>query len=211
MKQKLIGVHGGIMSGKSVVCEALPIALKVINGRCKVGYASLSTRMKLATEKLTGVDTDEVLHWIPRNYNFYDNNRDYSHKVKNQYIQEMDATVGQVLQWMGAGVKQFNSHVWIEQVKTWAKHKQFDYLVIDGVRYVDDVLGILEEGGMNIKVCRVGDESSSDSRDLSHQTEIGLDGYEGFNWVYHNETQPNRGLAVMAAVDAIIANKELFI
>ncbi len=200
---KVIGVYGTMRSGKSVVCEGLPNVIMINTGRVrKIHHCSLSTHIKAVTEIMTGVKQDDVLNWIPLNYNSWDSVYDYSATLRDAMVPTFDMTIGSIMQKIGIGMKEsMYKEVWMDKVLS-SVPISADVVVIDGVRFEEDVKEIIASGGKIIRVRR-SDEEYSDmiakqSRDPLHITETALSGADGcmFDYDYVNEHSGSRQDAV---------------
>lgn len=111
-----------------------------------------------------------------------------SREGKLKYLPEWGMTIGEMQQKVGTEAIRNNIHpnAWVLSLfGTYNEDK--DFWIVTDVRFKNEANIIKEKGGIVIRLngdplnCRVGD-----NRNMSHQSEIDLDDYEGFDYVYDN-------------------------
>lgn len=167
----VIGVSGKIGSGKDTFAD-----LFITHVRYKYGILfenkKFAYNLKKIVSILTGASMEEVL----------------SREGKLKYLPEWGMTIGEMQQKVGTEAIRNNIHpnAWVLSLfGTYEEDKNF-WIVTD-VRFKNEARIIKEKGGIIIRLN--GDplnSKSGDNRNMEHQSEIDLDDYDGFDYVYDN-------------------------
>lgn len=167
----VIGISGKIGSGKDTFAE-----LFITHVKCKYGIQfenkKFAYNLKKIVSILTGVSMEEVL----------------SREGKLKYLPEWGMTIGEMQQKVGTEAIRNNIHsdAWVLSLfGTYVEYK--DFWIVTDVRFKNEARIIKENGGIIIRLN--GDplnSKSGDNRNMIHQSEIDLDDYDGFDYVYNN-------------------------
>lgn len=167
----VIGISGKIGSGKDTFAE-LFIAHVMYKYGIQFENKKFAYNLKKIVSILTGVSMDEVL----------------SREGKLKYLPEWGMTIGEMQQKVGTEAIRNNIHsdAWVLSLfGTYAKDK--DFWIVTDVRFKNEARIIKENGGIIVRLN--GDplnSKSGDNRNMIHQSEIDLDDYDGFDYVYNN-------------------------
>lgn len=111
-----------------------------------------------------------------------------SREGKKRYLPEWGMTIGEMQQKVGTDAIRnvIHQNAWILSLfGTYGENESF-WIVTD-VRFKNEAKAIKERGGIIIRLN--GDPLNSkfgDDRNMQHQSEIDLDDYDGFDYVYDN-------------------------
>lgn len=205
MAIKIIGIHGKMRSGKSVVCEALPKIIRNIDSNLRIHYCSLSTYIKQIAEESYKINRKEAIGWVLNNYNTFDSASDFSDKQKSVMV-TLSSTLGSMLQWSGSNIREIRGqHFLPTRCLQSIPLGTTDIVIMDGVRHKSDAEWIKERGGQIISVERHyvvdGEIDITNGRDTHHSSETELDGYP-FDYEFINNNTNTR----QEAVDNIVNN-----
>jgi hypothetical protein len=161
----IIGIHGKIGSGKSTLTQ------KLVSGLNENGI--------LAEERYFAKVLKEM-HELLTGY------AGYTQEEKNIYMDEYGFTVGEGLQKIGDGLRAtYDKDVWLK-----AAMKDLipgEVYIFSDVRYPNEANEIKQKGGILIKL--TGDPANvrkESKRDTNHSSEIALDNYNGFDYIFDN-------------------------
>ncbi len=167
----VIGVSGKIGSGKDTFAELFITYVKykygIIFENKKFAY-----NLKKIVSILTGNSMEDML----------------SREGKLKYLPEWGMTIGEMQQKIGTEAIRNNIHpdAWVLSLfGTYRKND--DFWIITDVRFKNEANIIKERGGIVIRLN--GDplnSKSGDNRNMEHQSEIDLDDYDGFDYIYDN-------------------------
>lgn len=167
----VIGVSGKIGSGKDTFADLFIAHVKhkrgIVFENKKFAY-----NLKKIVSILTGVSMEDML----------------SRDGKLKYLPEWGMTIGEMQQKVGTEAIRNNIHpdAWVLSLfGTYEEDK--DFWIITDVRFKNEAKIIKERGGIIIRLN--GDPlncKSGDNRNMEHQSEIDLDDYDGFDYVYDN-------------------------
>ncbi len=188
---KIIGIYGKMESGKSIVSEAFPIAIRryisnyLASGNnfeeAKIHYCSISTPLKAEVEKLYGWKMTERIKFTSL-YNTFDRDVDFSHTDKSVVMRDVNKTLRQIMQEVGYYRKNDgNENIWIDKTIEDIPNNS-DIVIMDGVRYQSDVRRIEE---MNGCVIRLTSDEEPANHSKEHVSENDLN-TRGFRWTLHN-------------------------
>lgn len=111
-----------------------------------------------------------------------------SREGKLKYLPEWGMTIGEMQQKLGTEAIRNNVHsdAWVLSLFGTYKEEK-DFWIVTDVRFKNEANIIKEKGGILIRLNgdpkRIGD---IDIRSKTHQSEIDLDDYQGFDYVYDN-------------------------
>lgn len=164
-RQAIIGISGKIGSGKDTLADMI---IKLSPTFEKKSYAY---KLKKTGSFLTG--TEENL-W-------------FTQEGKNVYLPDWEMTIGQFQQKLGTEAVRCGLHNegWI--ISLFADLKFDSHWVVPDMRFKNEADAILKRGGVTVRIN--GDPAkvrANSSRDLSHPSEIDLDDYNNFHFVYDN-------------------------
>jgi len=162
---KIIGLSGKIGSGKSTLAKLLIEYFKMFDLEAEEKFFASS--LKNLHKSLTGYGG-------------------YTQEEKNIYLEDYGFTVGEGLQRIGDGLRQiYHPNVWII---TALKGLPSDKIIImSDCRYHNEADLILEKGGILVRL--EGDPAEvrkNSKRDLNHSSEIDLDDYTKFDFIFNN-------------------------
>ena len=111
-----------------------------------------------------------------------------SREGKLKHLPEWGMTIGEMQQKVGTEAIRNNIHndAWVLSLFGTYKEEQ-DFWIITDVRFKNEAKIIKEKGGIVIRLN--GDPLNSkvgDDRNMNHQSEIDLDDYKDFDYVYEN-------------------------
>jgi hypothetical protein len=167
----VIGISGKIGSGKDAFAD-----LFITHVKYKYGILfenkKFAYNLKKIVSILTGASMEEVL----------------SREGKLKYLPEWGMTIGEMQQLVGTEAIRNNIHnnAWVLSLFGTYKADE-DFWIVTDVRFKNEAKIIKEKGGILIRL--EGDPNNSragDDRNMSHQSEIDLDDYVGFDYVYQN-------------------------
>jgi len=162
----IIGISGKIGSGKDTVAKEIVRAFPEYNFSKK----SFGYNVKKTVSILTGIDMRSIT----------------TRKVKSQYLDQWDMTVGEMFQTIGDGVRDLTTiEAWINSL--FNNVKDGENIIITDVRYINEAESILNRGGYLIRL--TGDPKNirkNDKRNFTHKSEIELDNYDKFDIYYKN-------------------------
>jgi len=167
----VIGISGKIGSGKDAFAD-----LFIEHAYEEYGAAfqnkKFAYNLKKIVSVLTGVPIKEV----------------FSREGKKKFLPDWNMTIGEIQQKLGTEAVRNNIHddAWV--LSLFGRYnKEDDFWIVSDVRFKNEAVIIKKMGGIVIRLN--GDPLNSkagDDRDMSHQSEIDLDDYEGFDYVYDN-------------------------
>lgn len=165
IQQVIIGISGKIGSGKDTLAD---IILRLNPAFEKKSYAY---KLKKTGAFLTG--TEEEL-W-------------FTQEGKNIYLEEWGMTIGQFQQKLGTEAIREGLHneAWI--LSLFGDLKPNSNWVIADMRFKNEADAVKKRGGFTIRVN--GDPArvrANSTRDMSHASEVDLDDYEEFDFIYNN-------------------------
>ena len=167
----VIGISGKIGSGKDAFAELFIKHVAEEYGH-QFENKKFAYNLKKIVSILIGVPMDDVL----------------SREGKLKYLPEWGMTIGEMQQKIGTEAIRNNIHndAWVLSLfSTYKKEK--DFWIVTDVRFKNEAELIKKKGGLIIRLN--GDPNNSkkgDERNMNHQSEIDLDDYNGFNYVYDN-------------------------
>lgn len=167
----IIGISGKIGSGKDTFADLFITYMKHKHG-IVFENKKFAYNLKKIVSVLTGVSMEDVL----------------SREGKLKYLPEWGMTIGEMQQKIGTEAIRNNIHqnAWVLSLFGTYKENE-DYWIITDVRFKNEANIIKEKGGIIIRLN--GDplnSKSGDNRNMVHQSEIDLDDYDGFDYVYDN-------------------------
>ena len=167
----VIGISGKIGSGKDSFAE---LFIKHVAKEYSHQFENkkFAYNLKKIVSILIGVPMDDVL----------------SREGKLKYLPEWGMTIGEMQQKIGTEAIRNNIHndAWVLSLFDTYKEEK-DFWIITDVRFKNEAEIIKEKGGIIIRLN--GDPNNSrvgDDRNMSHQSEIDLDDYNRFDYVYDN-------------------------
>jgi len=167
----VIGISGKIGSGKdafaNLFIEHVIQEYGPIFENKKFAY-----NLKKIVSILAGVPMEDVL----------------SREGKLKYLDDWGMTIGEMQQLVGTEAVRNNIHndAWVLSLFG-TYNEDEDYWIVTDVRFKNEAKIIKEKGGILIRL--EGDPLNSkagDDRNMQHQSEIDLDDYVGFDYVYQN-------------------------
>jgi hypothetical protein len=167
----VIGISGKIGSGKDAFAELFIKHVAEEFGH-QFENKKFAYNLKKIVSILAGVPLDDV----------------FSREGKLKYLPEWGMTIGEMQQKLGTEAIRNNIHndAWVLSLfGTYQEDK--DFWIVTDVRFKNEAEIIKKKGGIVIRLN--GDPNNSrvgDDRNMSHQSEIDLDDYEGFDYVYEN-------------------------
>ena len=182
----VIGISGKIGSGKDAFADLfIEHALEeygAIFQNKKFAY-----NLKKIVSILAGVPMKDVL----------------SREGKLKHLPEWGMTIGEMQQKIGTEAIRNNIHndAWVLSLFGTYKEDE-DFWIVTDVRFKNEADVIKKKGGIIIRLD--GDPNNSragDDRNMSHQSEIDLDDYEGFDYIYDN-TPPISNLEIFVKIIA---------
>jgi len=167
----VIGISGKIGSGKDAFAE-LFIRYVHENYGHYFKNKKFAYNLKKIVSVLTGVPIEDV----------------FSREGKLKYLDDWDLTIGEIQQLIGTEAVRNNVHndAWVLSLFGTYKDDE-DFWIVTDVRFKNEAKIIKEKGGILIRL--EGDPLNSkagDDRNMTHQSEIDLDDYVGFDYVYQN-------------------------
>jgi hypothetical protein len=167
----VLGISGKIGSGKDTFADLFITHVKYKHG-IVFENKKFAYNLKKIVSVLTGVSMEDVL----------------SREGKLRYLPEWGMTVGEMQQKVGTEAIRNNIHndAWVLSLFGTYKEDE-DFWIITDVRFKNEANIIKEKGGIIIRLN--GDplnSKSGDNRNMTHQSEIDLDDYDGFDYVYDN-------------------------
>lgn len=110
-----------------------------------------------------------------------------SREGKLKYLPEWGMTIGEMQQKVGTEAIRNNIHndAWV--LSLFGTYTDEDFWIVTDVRFKNEAKIIKERGGIIIRLN--GDPLNSkknDNRNMEHQSEIDLDDYQDFDYVYDN-------------------------
>lgn len=167
----VIGISGKIGSGKDTFADLFIEHIKNVYGH-RFENKKFAYNLKKIVSILTGVSMEDVL----------------SREGKLKYLPEWGMTIGEMQQKIGTEAIRNNIHndAWVLSLFGTYKENE-DFWIVTDVRFKNEAKIIKEKGGIIIRLN--GDPLNSkagDERNMTHQSEIDLDDYNGFDYVYNN-------------------------
>lgn len=167
----VIGISGKIGSGKDAFAELFIKHVAEEYGHI-FENKKFAYNLKKIVSILTGVSMTDVL----------------SREGKLKYLPEWGMTIGEMQQKVGTEGIRNNIHndAWVLSLFGTYKEDQ-DFWIVTDVRFKNEAEIIKKKGGIIIRLS--GDPLNSkagDDRNMRHQSEIDLDDYKDFDYVYHN-------------------------
>lgn len=167
----VIGISGKIGSGKDAFAELFIKYMVEEHGQL-FENKKFAYNLKKIVSVLAGVPMVDVL----------------SREGKIKYLPEWGMTIGEMQQKIGTEAIRNNIHndAWVLSLFGTYKVDK-DFWVVTDVRFKNEAEIIKKRGGIVIRLN--GDPNNSrvgDDRNMSHQSEIDLDDYNGFDYVYDN-------------------------
>lgn len=162
----LIGISGKIGSGKTTFASLL--FKKLIEHKQEVTIRNFADKLKSCCHVITG-------HY------------GYTQEDKNTFLPEFNMTVGEFLQGFGTKLREhFYDKIWV--TPTISNLKENTTYIIGDCRFPNEADAIKDADGIVIRL--EGDPLNvrkDSTRDMSHPSEIALDNYTRFDYVYNNE------------------------
>lgn len=167
----VIGISGKIGSGKDAFAELFITHVKYTYG-VLFENKKFAYNLKKIVSILTGVPIEDV----------------FSREGKMKYLEDWGMTIGEIQQKLGTEAVRNNIHndAWVLSLFGTYKPDEDCWIVTD-VRFKNEAEIVKKMGGILIRLN--GDPLNSkagDDRNMTHQSEIDLDDYEGFDYVYEN-------------------------
>jgi hypothetical protein len=167
----VIGVSGKIGSGKDTFADLFIEHVSEQYGHV-FENKKFAYNLKKIVSTLTGVSMVDVL----------------SREGKLKYLPEWGMTIGEMQQKIGTEAIRNNIHndAWVLSLFG-TYDEDHDFWIITDVRFKNEANIIKEKGGIIIRLN--GDPNNSkkgDDRNMQHQSEIDLDDYQGFDYIYDN-------------------------
>jgi len=167
----VIGISGKIGSGKDAFAD-LFIEHVIQEYGPIFENKKFAYNLKKIVSILAGVPMEDVL----------------SREGKLKYLEDWGMTIGEMQQLVGTEAVRNNIHndAWVLSLFGTYEEDQ-DYWIVTDVRFKNEAKIIKEKGGILIRL--EGDPLNSkagDDRNMTHQSEIDLDDYVGFDYVYQN-------------------------
>jgi hypothetical protein len=167
----VIGVSGKIGSGKDAFAELFQTHALEEYGQY-FQNKKFAYNLKKIVSILTGVSMEDVL----------------SREGKKKYLEDWGLTIGEIQQLLGTEAVRNNIHndAWVLSLFGTYEEGKDNWIVTD-VRFKNEAEIVKKKGGVLIRLN--GDPLNSktgDDRNMTHQSEIDLDDYEGFDYVYEN-------------------------
>jgi len=167
----IIGISGKIGSGKDTFAAHF---IKHANKVYGVSFRNkkFAYNLKKIVSVLVGIPIRDVL----------------SREGKLKYLPDWNMTVGEMQQKLGTEAIRNNIHrdAWVLSLFGNYDGNKDNWIVTD-VRFKNEAEIVKEKGGILIRLN--GDpinSKSGDNRNMAHQSEIDLDDYQGFDYVYDN-------------------------
>lgn len=167
----VIGISGKIGSGKDTFAD---LFISYIKNKHGIAFENkkFAYNLKKIVSILTGVSMEDVL----------------SREGKLKYLPEWGMTIGEMQQKVGTEAIRNNIHANAWVLSLFGTYNEGeDFWIITDVRFKNEANIIKERGGIIIRLN--GDplnSKSGDNRNMTHQSEIDLDDYDGFDYVYDN-------------------------
>ena len=185
MRKKIIGISGKIGSGKDTFAELLADMLTD-----NVERHALADNLRLITEIVSGIKMG-VTHEKGRP--FCNKVYNYTQDQKNLKIPQFNKTIGETLQLIGTDLfrDNYDKDIWVKSFFNESLNDKLNIgkiIVIPDVRFINEADYILDNGGYLIRL--EGDPMNvreNSFRDLTHRSEIELDGYTKFDKVIYND------------------------
>lgn len=167
----VIGISGKIGSGKDRFADLFIEHIYEVYG-IAFENKKFAYNLKKIVSVLIGVPMRDVL----------------SRKGKLKYLPEWGMTIGEMQQKIGTEAIRNNIHndAWVLSLFSTYK-KDEDFWIITDVRFKNEAKIIKKMSGVLIRL--EGDPNNSrvgDDRNMTHQSEIDLDDYVGFDYIYQN-------------------------
>ena len=167
----VIGISGKIGSGKDAFAD---LFIEHVYEEYGAAFENkkFAYNLKKIVRVLAGIPMEDVL----------------SREGKLKYLPEWGMTVGEMQQKVGTEAVRNNIHndAWVLSLFGTYKEDE-DYWIVTDVRFKNEAEIIKKKGGVIIRL--EGDPNNSragDDRNMSHQSEIDLDDYVRFDYVYQN-------------------------
>jgi len=166
----IIGVSGKIGSGKDTFADIL---IEHMKSEYNITFENkkYAYNLKKIVSILTGLPMEDV----------------FSREGKLKFLPEWNMTVGEMQQKLGTEAIRNNIHqdAWV--LSLFGTYDESKYWVITDVRFKNEAKIIKEKGGIIVRLN--GDPMKSktnDNRNMEHPSEIELDDYDGFDYVFDN-------------------------
>jgi molybdopterin-guanine dinucleotide biosynthesis protein len=157
----LVGIHGFKGSGKTTLAKRLQDSFLAYS-TCKMGFAD---PIKWIAVELLGLDKKAVY------------GTDEEKNAVTRFVRRgKPMTVRQVLQMVGQVGRMLDENLWVDTLLRRVVETPADLILVDDVRFPNEVEAIKNAGGKVIKLLRGGSDDP-------HISERALIGYEGFDLV----------------------------
>lgn len=167
----VIGISGKIGSGKDTFANCF---IEHVDNEYGIMFENkkFAYNLKKIVSILTGAPMEDVM----------------SREGKLKYLPEWGMTIGEMQQKVGTEAIRNNIHsdAWVLSLFGDYNENE-DFWIVTDVRFKNEAKIIKEKGGILIRLN--GDplnSKSGDNRNMVHQSEIDLDDYQGFDYVYEN-------------------------
>jgi len=168
----IIGVSGKIGSGKDTFGNYF---IDIMKQKYNINYENkkFADNLKLITTILTGVSIEDTA----------------SRDGKLKLLPEWNLTVGEILQILGTDAIRNHLHpdAWVLSLFSTYNSDNCNWIITD-VRFKNEANYIKQKNGILIRL--IGDPcncNKNEHRNLTHQSEIDLDDYTMFDYVYYNK------------------------
>ena len=168
MKKLIIAINGKIGSGKDTLMGMLTEILAK-EGHHRVRVESFALPIRILITNLTG-------------------HTDFSQEGKQVFLSGLGMTVGEAMQRIGQGMRdKLCDMAWVEGLCSRSETASEKIILIQDLRYRNEAEALKSMGAILIRLN--GDPigiNAATTRDKNHQSEVDLDNYDQFNYVYEN-------------------------